>query len=354
MDLKTISIIVGTRPQIIKTQPLVNSLLKNKYDLTIIHTGQHYDYKLSQNFFKELKIKSPFKNLNVGRGTPLTQISKIIKKLEIFFNSHKPDLVIIPGDTTSALAAAIATSKCGIKFAHLEAGTRSNQFYMAEEINRRLIDHCSHILFAPTKNCLINLKKESVFGEKFFVGDTMYDLFVEQYKKQKIDRLNKKNNSNKILITIHRVENIDNKERLRKICKLVNRINDANYEIIFPLHPHTQKNIKKFGFKLKIKKTDVVGYFDMLKLLAISSLVITDSGGLQKESYWMGKPCITLRESTEWTETIKENANFLFPLSKELKIKDIEKISSIKIKPKASLFGNGKASKKIVSVIKKL
>lgn len=208
MDLKTISIIVGTRPQIIKTQPLVNSLLKNKYDLTIIHTGQHYDYKLSQNFFKELKIKSPFKNLNVGRGTPLTQISKIIKKLEIFFNSHKPDLVIIPGDATSALASALAASKCGVKFAHLESGARSNQFNMNEEINRRLIDHCSRILFAPTKNCLKNLEKEAVFGKKFFVGDTMYDLFLEQYRKQNIKTLRKNNNTNKVLITIHRAENI--------------------------------------------------------------------------------------------------------------------------------------------------
>jgi len=354
MDIKTVSIIVGTRPQIIKTQTVVNSLLKNGFRVKIIHTGQHYDYKLSQNFFKELKIKNPTTNLSVGKGTPLTQIVKIIKKLEEFFKNYKPDLVIIPGDTTSALAAAIATSKCGIKFAHLESGARSNQFYMAEEINRRLIDHCSHILFAPTKNCLNNLKKESVFGEKFFVGDTMYDLFLEQYKKQKIYKLNKKNNSNKILMTIHRAENIDNKERLLKICKLVNRITDANYEVIFPLHPHTQKNIKKFGFKLKTKKTVVIGYFDMLKLLATSSLIITDSGGLQKEAYWMGKPCITLRETTEWVETVKENANFLFPVSKTLTIKDVDKISAIKVKPKGSLFGNGNATKKIISIIKKL
>jgi len=351
MSLNTISIIVGTRPQIIKTQPLVNSLLKNGFQIKIIHTGQHYDYKLSQSFFKELKIKNPTINLSVGNGTPLSQISKIIKKLEALFKNNKPDLVIIPGDTTSALAAAIATSKSGIKFAHLESGARSNQFYMEEEINRRLIDHSSHILFAPTKNCLENLKNESVFGKKFFVGDTMYDLFLEQYKKQKIYRLNKKNNTKKILITIHRAENIDNKERLSKICKLINKIHDANYEIIFPLHPHTQKNIEKFGFRLKIKKTDVFGYFGILKHLAASSTVITDSGGLQKEAYWMGKPCITLRETTEWTETIRENANFLFPISRELTIKNIEKISNLKIKPKGSLFGNGNA---ITSILKKL
>lgn len=353
MSIETISIIIGTRPQIIKTQPLINSLSKNRFKIKIIHTGQHYDYKLSQNFFNELKIKNPTTNLSVGKGTPLTQFGKIIKKLEEFFKDDKPDLVIIPGDTTSALASAIASSKCGIKIAHLESGARSNQFYMAEEINRRLIDHCSQILFAPTKNCLNNLKREAVFGKKFFVGDTMYELFLEQYKKQKIYGF-KKNNTNKILMTVHRTENIDNKERLRKICQLVNKISDAGYEVIFPLHPHTQKNIKKFGLELKTIKTDVVGYINMLKLLATSSIVITDSGGLQKEAYWMGKPCITLRESTEWVETVNENANFLFPLSKKLTVKDIEKISALKIKPKSSLFGNGNATKKIISIIKKL
>jgi len=354
VSINKISIIVGTRPQIIKTQPVVNGLLKNGFEVNLIHTGQHYDYKLSQNFFKELKIKNPTINLAVGKGTPLTQIAKIVKKLEIFFKNNKCDLAIIPGDTTSALAAAIAASKCGINLAHLESGARSNQFYMAEEINRRLIDHCSHILFAPTKNCLNNLKKESVFGKKIFVGDTMYDLFLEQYKKQKIFQLSKTNNSKKILMTIHRSENIDNKERLHKICKVINQIIDRGYEVIFPLHPHTQKNIKKFNFKLKTKNTVIRGYFDMLNLLASSSIIITDSGGLQKEAYWMGKPCITIRETTEWIETIKENANFLFPPSKILTVKDIEKISNIKVKPKGSLFGNGNATKNIISIIKKL
>jgi len=353
MNIKKISLIVGTRPQIIKTQPLVNSLLKNGFSLSLIHTGQHYDYKLSQSFFKELKIMNPTINLEVGKGSSLTQISKIVKKLAKCFAEIKPDLVIIPGDTTSALAAAISASKCRIKIAHLESGARSNQFHMAEEINRRLIDHCSDLLFAPTKNCLYNLKKESVWGKSFFVGDTMYDLFLDYYKKQKISLL-KKNNSNKILITIHRAENIDNRQQLSKICKLINKINDNNFEILFPMHPHTKKNIKNYGLKLKIKPMEVIGYFDILRIKATCSLVITDSGGLQKEAYWMGKPCITLRETTEWVETVREKANFLFPISKELTIKNIEKISKQKIKPKGSLFGSGKASKKITSIIKKL
>jgi len=345
---------VGTRPQLIKSQPVINELKKNGFRIELINTGQHYDYELSKKIFTDLKIVKPSVNLGIGSGSQLEQISKIITKLEKYFKIKKPDVVIIPGDTSSAIAAALATSKCGIPLAHLEAGARSNQFYMAEEINRRLIDHCSNFLFAPTKNCLRNLKKEFVFGKSYYVGDTMYDLFLEQYQKQKIEILKKKHNQNRILVTIHRAENVDHKEKLGKICKLLNKINDTGYEIVFPLHPHTQKNIRKFGLKLKTKKIEVMGYLDMLRLLATSSLVITDSGGLQKEAYWMGKPCITLRESTEWIETLEEKANFLFPLSKEIRIEDVEKISHLKIKPKGSLFGSGKASERITSIIKKL
>ncbi len=184
MKIKKISIIVGTRPQIIKSQPLINSL-KSEFKLTIINTGQHYDYELSQKFFNELKIVKPSINLNAQKGSPIQQISKIITKLEQIFSNHRPDLVIIPGDTTSALAGSLAASKSKLKIAHLEAGARSNQFYMEEELNRRIVDHSSNFLFAPTRNCLDNLKKESVFGKAFFVGDTMYDLFLEFKKKIK-------------------------------------------------------------------------------------------------------------------------------------------------------------------------
>lgn len=354
LDIKTISIVVGTRPQIIKSQPVINELKKHGFKIELVNTGQHYDFELSKKIFADLKILKPAINLGIGSGSQLVQISKIITKLEKYFKRKKPDLVIVPGDTSSAIASALATSKCGITLAHLEAGARSNQFNMEEEINRRLIDHCSQILFAPTKNCLKNLEKEAVFGKKFFVGDTMYDLFLEQYRKQNIKTLRKKNSTNKVLITIHRAENIDHYENLRKICKLENKIFDANYEIVFPLHPHTRKNLKKINLKLKTNQTNLLGYTDMLKQLAKSSLVITDSGGLQKEAYWMGKPCITLRDNTEWVETINEHANFLFSLSKKLTLKDIEKISNLRIKPKGSLFGNGKASEKITSIIKKL
>lgn len=352
--IRDISIILGTRPQILKSQPLVNSLINNGFNVSIIHTGQHYDYKLSQNFFKELKIKNPTVNLGIGNATQLTQISQMITKLEDFFVKKLPDLVIVPGDTTSALGGSLAASKCKIKIAHLEAGARSNQFYMSEEINRRVIDHSSNFLFAATQNCLKNLKNESVFGKVFFTGDTMFDLFKDFNKKFKWIDLGKSSADKKILLTLHRAENIENKDNLKRIIEFINYLIEEGFELVFPIHPHTKKKIHEFKIKNKIQFVNPMGYFDLMKMMSKCSLVITDSGGLQKESYWMEKPCITLRESTEWIETIQEKANFLFPLSKPFSIKNVIRISQMKIKSKPNLFGNGKASSNITKILSEL
>lgn len=354
MNIKKISLIVGTRPQIIKSQKLVEELRKNNFDVKIIHTGQHYDFNLSKKFFKEFDLPSPSLNLCIGAGTQSEQIAKIILKLEKLFQKSKPDLVIIPGDTTSAIASAIVSSKCKIKFAHLEAGARSNEFYLSEEINRRLIDHCANFLFAPTKNCFQNLKNEGVLGRKYFVGDTMYDLFLDQVKKHKLQKYKKNIDIKKIFLTIHRNENIENYDRLTKICKFVNELSDNKFEILFPTHPHTKNMIKKFRLKIKADLIQPLNYLESLKCIMNSSLVITDSGGLQKESYWMGKPCITLRDSTEWIETIREKSNFLFSISNLPTIRRIKNIINSKINPKPALFGSGKASIKIVKIIERI
>jgi len=348
LNLETVSIVVGTRPQIIKSQPVINELKKHGFSIELVNTGQHYDFELSKKIFTDLKILKPSVNLGIGSGSQLEQISKIITKLEKYFKKKKPHLVIVPGDTSSAVAAALATSKCGITLAHLEAGARSNQFYMSEEINRRMIDHASNILFAPTRNCLQNLKNELVFGRSYYVGDTMFDLFLRNKEKYKFNST--KNEGVKILVTIHRAENIDHEKKLKKICSIINKL-AKNYELVFPIHPHTRKKIKEFGLKIDAKLIKPLGYLDLMKNLGNSSMVITDSGGLQKEAYWMGKPCITLRESTEWIETIEENANFLFPLSKPFPFNKIEKILKSKFKPKNSLYGNGNASKRIVRIL---
>jgi len=222
---------------------------------------------------------------------------------------------------------------------------------MSEELNRRIVDHSSNFLFAPTKNCFKNLENESVFGKSYFVGDTMYDLFLE-FKKL-YSKSGKKKLKNKILITIHRAENIENKNRLKNIAKLIHELNQNEYEVIFPVHPHTQRKLKEFNFKIgSVKKP--LGYLDMLENLFQCDLVITDSGGLQKEAYWMGRPCITLRENTEWIETVKEKVNFLYSPNKKIPIQAIEKICKIRVKPKKGLFGNGRASEKILGLIKKM
>ena len=353
MKVKKISVVIGTRPQIIKSQPLILSL-KSKFEVDVIYTGQHYDYELSKKFFKDLKLSKPNHNLGVGKGSAIQQISKIILKLEKIFSKSRPDLVIVPGDTTSAVAGAIAASKMKIKLVHLEAGARSNQFYMAEEVNRRIIDHCSDILFAPTKGCLENLKNELVFGESYFVGDTMYDLFLKFYKKHDFASFKKKTKSNQILITIHRAENIENKNNLKKISEIINNLNKKGFSIIFPVHPHTERKIKEFGFDILAKKMPPIGYIDLMKIMAESKLVMTDSGGLQKEAYWMGKPCITFRENTEWIETLSAKANFLMPLSKKISIERIIKISQLKINPKSSLYGKGNASERISQIISRI
>lgn len=349
------AVVVGTRPQIIKSQALVNQLTKDGLKVEVINTGQHYDFDMSDAFFQELGFKKPSVNLGIGQDTTLNQISKILLGLDSFFkkSNKQPDLVIVPGDTTSALASAIAVSRKGIPLAHLEAGARSNQFHMAEEINRRLIDHCSNYLFAPTKNCLNNLKSESVFGESFFTGDTMYDLFLLVNKREKLSQIKKE--TSRILVTIHRTENIEDSQTLETICSFLNKLNKLGYEIVFPLHPHTGRMLRKFKLKLSFKTVSPKGYLEMLKILASSEGVITDSGGLQKESYWMNTPCITLRHNTEWIETVSAKANHLLPAStKKLSPSKVDKIISSKVKPQKSLFGNGKASERISKIIQKM
>jgi len=345
-----IVLVVGTRPQIIKSQPIINEIRSRKIDVFLIHTGQHYDYLLSKSFFKELEIPTPDLKLNIKSSTPANQLSAIISKLEKPLSNLSPDLVIVPGDTTSALGASLTASKLGLKIAHVESGVRDNQTYMQEEINRRLIDHCSHLLFAPTKTAYENLKNEHTFGKKFFVGDTMYDLFKEYFKKYKLSKLKKRPNENQIFMTLHRRENVDNQQNLKKISKLVNELG-KNYQVIFPVHPHTRKKIREYKINLNAKLIEPTKYLDTLKHIAKSKLVITDSGGLQKEVYWMGKPCITLLEKIGWVETEKEQANFAFPLSKPFNIQKIKKILSKEIIPKNGLFGYGNASNKIASII---
>jgi len=344
-------IIVGTRPQIIKSQPIIKEILARKLKLNIIHTGQHYDYQMSKVFFEEMKIKDPDLNIEVDPGTPTSQLAQIISKLENPLKKIKPDVVIVPGDTRSALGAALCANRLGIRVAHVEAGARSMEYDMEEEINRRIIDHCSNLLFAPTLNCYKNLKKESVLGHAYFTGDTMYDVFLE-FKK--ILNLKKSGNDKYVLMTLHRQDNIKNPQRIKKIIDLAKQISAKGWDIVFPVHPHTQKQIKSFGISLAgINTANPVKYSEMLRLLCNANLLLTDSGGLQKEAFWLNTPCITLRKSSEWIETLDGTHNTLLSTIKKSSLKQITNIlkqKQQKIKY-INQFGDGTASKKITSIL---
>jgi UDP-N-acetylglucosamine 2-epimerase len=268
-------IIVGTRPQIIKSQPIIREILARKSKLTIIHTGQHYDYQMSKVFFEELKIRDPDLNLGVKPSSSANQLAQIIMNLEKPLQKIKPDVVIVPGDTRSALGAALCANRLGMKVAHVEAGARSMEFDMEEEINRRIIDNCSNILFAPTKNCYNNLKNESVIGSSYLSGDTMYDVFLQFKKMLNLQR----HDSKYVLMTIHRKDNIENRDKIKKILDLVKTIHKKGWDVIFPIHPHTKKQIQSFGLKLDgINTIEPVKYSKMLQLLSGASTLITDSG----------------------------------------------------------------------------
>ncbi len=347
------ALIVGTRPQIIKSQPIIKEIISRNSKVSIIHTGQHYDYEMSKSFFKELKIHKPDVNLGVDSGSSSKQLGEIISKLEKPLKKINPDVVIVPGDTRSALGAALSVNRMGIPLAHLESGARSYDNTMEEEINRRLIDHCSNILFAPTKNCLKNLNNESVLGKKYFTGDTMYDVFLTYKNILKLSRLKKEKI---VLMTIHRQANLENYDQMKKIVNLAKSISKSGYKIIFPIHPHTKKNITTFKLSLAgIQTISPIKYSEMLKLLSKASLLLTDSGGLQKEAFWSNTPCITIRKNTEWIETLGKNHNMLLKsIKKSDHSKIIKILKSTKQKKKSknsNLFGNGKASKKIVSIL---
>ncbi|MCH7647305.1 MAG: UDP-N-acetylglucosamine 2-epimerase (non-hydrolyzing) [Thaumarchaeota archaeon] len=345
-----VCLIVGTRPQIIKSQPLIKELKRRNVKFSIIHTGQHYDYKMSRSFFEELDIKDPDINLGIKTGTATQQLAKIMLNLEKPLLKLNPDYVVVPGDTRSALGASLCANRLGLKLVHVEAGARSGDFELEEEVNRRIIDSCSNFLFAPTKNCFKNLKKESVLGSVYLTGDTMYDVFLI-YKNKLHIRTNKKNDH--VLMTIHRKNNIEDIQTIQKIITFANKILKLGYRVTFPIHPHTKKQLLKLGLSLnKIDEIEPVKYSKMLELLASSKLLLTDSGGLQKEAYWLNTPCITLRKSTEWIETVQKNANVLIPELKPNSIKIAEKMLTKTIqKTITNEFGDGKAAQKMTSIL---
>ena len=318
MHRKKILSVVGARPQFIKLAPIAG-VLKGKYDHIILHTGQHYNKNMSDFFFKELNIPKPKYNLGIGSFPHGSQTAKMISGIEKILLTENPFLVIVYGDTNSTLAGSIAASKLNIKIIHIEAGLRSFNRTMPEEINRILTDHASDYLFAPTKTAMNNLKNEGLSGKSFFTGDIMVDSIKENitFALKNSEVLNKIKSSEYYLLTLHRPYNVDNINTLDKILK---ELNKTGKEIIFPIHPRTEEKLKKknkdsYG---KIKFFPPFGYFDFLALQKNAEKIITDSGGIQKEAYILKKPCITLRSETEWIETVKSGWNILINPNTEI------------------------------------
>ena len=363
--MKRIVSVVGARPNFIKLAPihkLINSKeYKNKFKHIIIHTGQHYNYKLSEIFFKEFSLPQPNYNLDVGSSTSCMQIAEMIKKLEYLFHSHKIDLVLVYGDTNSTFAGALAATKSSINVAHIESGLRSFDREMPEELNRILTDHISNFLYPPTETAIDNLNSENIQGEIIYTGDISVEIIRDAETKICnsfiLERL-KLEPKNYYLFTLHRSENT-NFECLKSIIHIFKKIPDL--KIVFPIHPRTVRIFNEINLFVELKKCknvkliEPVGYIDFVNLIKYASKVVTDSGGTQKEAYLLKTPCITIRNNTEWLETINEGWNILTGI-------DVEKTTDaiINWNPQKTLstqnpiFGNGMTSHIIVKHIRTL
>jgi len=355
-----IAIVFGARPTFIKMSPLIKALLKERANFFIVHTGQHYSKELDKIFFEELKILKPKYNLKIGSGSHAYQTGLGLIKLEEVFLKEKPQLVLVYGDTNSMLAAALAASKIHLPLAHIEAGLRSYDRLMPEEINRVLADHLANYLFPPTNKAKENLLKEGIAKKKIFVvGNLIVDAVLNNLKiARKYDKVLKNLKIEKgkyFLTTFHRQENVDFKEKLEGILKGLELV-FKNYKlpIVYPIHPRTLKMIQKFKLTVPsgIKIIKPLGYFEFLNLLTNAKLVLTDSGGIQEEACILKIPCVTLRENTERPETLKVKSNILSGTN-PLKILKGVKLMLKRKRNWKNPFGDGKTSLKFIKILKK-
>ena len=372
--------IIGARPQFVKAATVRRAIqayrgTHSKKDVKeiLVHTGQHYDYLMDRVFFEELGLPRPTHHLGVGSGSHAKQTAMMLERIETVLQKEKPELVMVYGDTNSTLAGALTAAKMNIPVAHVEAGLRSYNRVMPEETNRLLTDHVSTLLFCPTTEAVRNLLREGIKdGEERVVrktGDVMYDSILHYSKlAEKRSTILKDLNlfssdsyapnselrTHYYLATLHRAENTDDPKRLKSLLTALNEIGKES-PVIFPLHPRTKKRMESYRLLSKregIKVIDPVSYFDMLKLGKHAKAILTDSGGVQKEAYWLGVPCFTLREETEWIETVKSGWNVLVGTEVKRVVEEVSRRGRKKLPKKgADLFGDGKASEKIVQIV---
>ena len=337
--------ILGARPQFIKAAVVSKILNDNKYiNEVIIHTGQHYDKNMSDVFFDELKIRKPDYYLNINRMNHGEMTGLMLSKIEKILINEKPDAILVYGDTNSTLAGSLAAVKLNIPIFHVESGMRSNNKSMPEEINRILTDHISSRLFCSSKKSIGILAKEGIRDGVIFTGDVMYDLFLS-YKK-----VNHYIDEPFVLATIHRPSNTDNPKILKSIFRGLEKIN-KNTKIILSVHPRTEKKIKNYGIEPKISLIPPLNYKQMIDKIINAALIITDSGGLQKEAYYGQTKCITVRKETEWVELIENGSNILCDHTEEAIFNSYKIMQKRKCDFTAEFYGNGKAGEKIVKSI---
>lgn len=346
--------IVGARPQFIKAAIVSSAIRKAGLDEILVHTGQHYDDNMSSVFFSELGLSAPTTNLGIGSGSHGYQTAKMLIHIEDFLKDESPDLTLVYGDTNSTLAGALASCKLNIPVAHVEAGLRSFNKKMPEEHNRVLTDHVSKILFCPTAASVDNLRLEGINEGVHRVGDVMFDAVLQFTKAAEqrsgiLSRFELKSNSY-ILSTIHRSGNTDKLEKLAGIFSAFDKIAENTMPVIVPLHPRTDKQLGLLDLNLKhVRLIKPVSYFEMLVLEKNANIIMTDSGGVQKEAYWFGVPCITIRNETEWVETVTAGCNTLVEADSENIVRAVAEIKHTV--PVKGLYGDGNASKLIANLL---
>jgi len=362
--MKLVSII-GARPQFIKAAAVSRATVeynKNNSDSPInvitLHTGQHYDRNMSQVFFHELDIPEPNYNLGVGSGFHGEQTGKMLQKIEAVLKKEKPDCCLVYGDTNSTVAGALAAAKLHIRVAHVEAGLRSFNRKMPEEINRVVTDHISDFLFCPTETSVDNLSKEGISAGVHHVGDVMFDCIrfyakrAKTVEKKTLEGLDIHSGSY-YLATVHRAENTNDSARLTHIFQALDEIATIDCPVVLPLHPRTVKYVQRHGLKFSddVRVIQPVSYLEMVVLESHARLILTDSGGVQKEAYWFSVPCITLRDETEWVETVESGWNILTGADKHRIIDGVKHSYRSRHVSPESVYGNGSAANHICEIL---
>lgn len=342
--------IVGARPQFIKAAAFSRKLNElTNWEEVLVHTGQHYDANMSEVFFEQMKIPKPSYHFEIYGMEREEMLEKMQSAIEGVIEKERPDWVLVYGDTNSTLAGARAAKKHGVRLAHVEAGLRSYNLQMPEEHNRVETDQLSDVLFVPSQNAIDNLKKEGLdAGTQIVnVGDIMYDA-VKFYTSVNAD-LN--DDESYALLTLHRAENTDNPETLERLVKTVNKLNDK-LPVVWPMHPRTKAKLKELKIPVEVRVVDPVGYLEMLPLIQNSRLVLTDSGGLQKEAFYLNKYCITLRTETEWTELVDLGVNRICG-SDEAKVEEaFEYFTNTYFEIKKNPYGSGDTAVRIIDFLR--